>query len=128
MAVTFMLALLSLAGIPITAGFFGKFYAIAAGISADLCVLVLLLIANSAIGVYYYLRLIATMFDRSAAEDAAERKTSSELTTHGNWATALSLGVIASMLLWLGSYPGPAIELIRIVVKDLTEASLHAKF
>ena len=128
LAVTFMLALLSLAGIPITAGFFGKFYAIAAGISADLWVLVLLLIANSAIGVYYYLRLIATMFDRSPAENAVQGKISPELTTHGNWATALSLGVITSMLLWLGSYPGPTIELVRTVVKDLAEATLHAKF
>src|SRR5262249_53575399 len=60
--------------------------------------------------------------------NAVEGKTSPGLTTHGNWATALSLGMIASRLLWLGSYPGPTIELVRTVVKDLAEGTLHAKF
>ena len=126
LAVTFILSLLSLAGIPITAGFFGKFYAIAAGVQADLWLLVLLLIANSAIGVYYYLRLIVTMFDRSAADIAVEDGTGREIP--GHWATALSLGVIASMLLWLGGYPGPVIEFIRLIVTDLTAAVLHVSY
>lgn len=126
LAVTFILSLLSLAGIPITAGFFGKFYAIAAGVQADLWLLVLLLIANSAIGVYYYLRLIVTMFDRSAVEIAVEDSAGHEIP--GHWATVLSLGVIASMLLWLGGYPGPVIEFIRLVVTDLTATVLHVSY
>lgn len=125
-ALTFILSLLSLAGIPITAGFFGKFYAIAAGVQADLWLLVLLLIANSAIGVYYYLRLIVTMFDRSAVAIAVEGGTGHEIT--GHWATVLSLGLIASMLLWLGGYPGPVIDFIRLVVTDLTATVLHASY
>jgi NADH-quinone oxidoreductase subunit N len=127
LSVTFMLSLLSLAGIPITAGFFGKFYAIAAGASADLWMLVLLLIAHSAIGVYYYLRLIVTLFDRSAEEIAMEDRRAPVPAIHGNWTTALSLGFIASMLLWLGGYPGPVIELIRLVVADLSTAVLNAR-
>jgi NADH-quinone oxidoreductase subunit N len=123
LSVTFLLTLLSLAGIPITAGFLGKFYAIAAGVRADLWLLVLLLIANSAIGVYYYLRLIVTMFDRSAADI-----TPSGHGVPGHWATALSLGLIASMLLWLGSYPGPVIELIRSIVADLGTTVLNARY
>lgn len=127
LAVTFILSLLSLAGIPITAGFFGKFYAIAAGIQADLWSLVLLLITNSVIGVYYYLRLIVTMFDRSAADIAIEDRASGhEIPDH--WATVLSLGLIASMLLWLGGYPGPVIDFIRLVVTDLTTTVLHADY
>ncbi|OQW37238.1 MAG: hypothetical protein A4E19_13810 [Nitrospira sp. SG-bin1] len=128
LSVTFMLSLLSLAGIPITAGFFGKFYAIAAGVRADLWLLVLLLIANSAIGVYYYLHLIATMFDRSTVETTMEGRAPSKQPIHGNWATALSLGMIASMLLWLGGYPGPLIDLIRIIIEDLMGSTLHARF
>lgn len=118
LAVTFMLSLLSLAGIPITAGFLGKFYAIAAGVYADLWLLVLLVITNSAIGVYYYLRLIVTMFDRSAAEIAMDDRISLR-EIPGHWATALSLAVIASMLLWLGGYPGPVIEFIRTSTSGL---------
>lgn len=125
-ALTFILSLLSLAGIPITAGFFGKFYAIAAGVQADLWLLVLLLITNSAIGVYYYLRLIVTMFDRSAVEIMVEGSTEHEIP--GHWATLLSLGLIASMLLWLGGYPGPVIDFIRLVVTDLTATVLHASY
>jgi NADH-quinone oxidoreductase subunit N len=127
LALTFILSLLSLAGIPITAGFLGKFYAIAAGVQADLWLLVLLLITNSAIGVYYYLRLIVTMFDRSAVEIAVEDSASSH-ETPGHWATVLSLGLIASMLLWLGGYPGPVIEFIRSVVADLALPLLQANY
>ena len=127
LAVTFMLSLLSLAGIPITAGFLGKFYAIAAGIHADLWTLVLLVIANSAIGVYYYLRLIVTMFDRSAADIMIEKRASGH-EAPGHWATALSLGLIASMLLWLGGYPGPVIDFIRLIVRDVSAAVVHAGY
>ncbi|HEU5408249.1 MAG TPA: hypothetical protein VFU48_10810, partial [Nitrospira sp.] len=97
-----------------------------AGVQADLWLLVLLLIANSAIGVYYYLRLIVTMFDRSAVAIAVEGGTGHEIT--GHWATVLSLGLIASMLLWLGGYPGPVIDFIRLVVTDLTTTVLHADY
>lgn len=126
LAVTFILSLLSLAGIPITAGFLGKFYAIAAGVKADLWLLVLLLIANSVIGVYYYLRLIVTMFDRSAEEMGVADRTGHEIP--GHWATVLSLGVIASMLLWLGGYPGPVIDFIRTTVASLSASVLHANY
>jgi NADH-quinone oxidoreductase subunit N len=127
LSITFMLTLLSLAGIPITAGFLGKFYAIAAGVHADLWLLVLLLIANSALGVYYYLRLIVIMFDRSAADiTIADGSAQHDIPSH--WATVLSLGAIASMLLWLGSYPGPVIEFIRSIVADLGATMLNARY
>ena len=126
LAVTFILSLLSLAGIPITAGFFGKFYAIAAGVQADLWLLVLLLITNSVIGVYFYLRLIVTMFDRSSVEIAVGDGTRHEVP--GHWATALSLGLIASVLLWLGGYPGPVIDFIRTTVVSLSTSVLHANY
>ena len=47
-----VLTLLSLAGIPLTAGFVGKFYVLAAGVGSSLWLLVLILVANSAIGLY----------------------------------------------------------------------------
>ena len=56
------LMLFSLAGIPLTAGFVGKFYVLAAGVLSDLWVLVLLLVVSSVIGLYYYLRIIITLY------------------------------------------------------------------
>ena len=54
--------LLSLAGIPLTAGFIGKFYVIAAGAASQMWMLLVILVINSAIGLFYYLRVVATMF------------------------------------------------------------------
>ena len=58
LAAVFAVALLSLAGIPLTAGFIGKFYLITAGAGASLWVLVVVLVVSSTIGLYYYTRLI----------------------------------------------------------------------
>ncbi len=87
----------------------------------------MLLITNSVIGVYYYLRLIVTMFERSATDISIEDRASGQ-EMPGHWATALSLNVIASMLLWLGGHPGPVIDFIRFVVIDLTDTRLHASY
>ena len=54
--------LLSLAGIPLTAGFLAKFYVVAAGASSALWTLILVLVVTSGIGVYYYLRVIVAIF------------------------------------------------------------------
>ncbi len=63
-AIVFTLALLSLAGIPITAGFMAKFYIVFAGINSGLWLLVISLIVNSVIGLYYYLRVITALFSQ----------------------------------------------------------------
>jgi len=61
-ALVFTFSMLSLAGIPVTAGFIAKFYIIFEGMKAGLMVLVFAMIINSVIGLYYYLRVITTMF------------------------------------------------------------------
>ncbi len=70
LAGVFTAMLLSLAGIPLTAGFVGKFYVMAAGIGSALWLLVTMLVINSAIGLFYYLRIIIVIF--SAPRTAAE--------------------------------------------------------
>src|SRR5205823_6514881 len=60
-AVVLAAALLSLAGMPLTAGFVGKFYVLAAGVESALWLLVVLVVCNSALGLFYYLRLVVTM-------------------------------------------------------------------
>lgn len=54
-------AMLSLAGIPLTAGFIAKFYIFSVGISANLWALVIALVVGSGIGIYYYLRVVFAM-------------------------------------------------------------------
>src|SRR5579883_1703092 len=56
--------LLSLLGLPITAGFFGKFYVFKAAINSKLIWLAVLMAVNSVIGAYYYLRVIVVMYMR----------------------------------------------------------------
>jgi NADH-quinone oxidoreductase subunit N len=68
-AIVLTLTLLSLAGIPLTAGFFGKFYIALAGMKSGLWILVFSLIINSVISLYYYLRVIKIMFTSSDKED-----------------------------------------------------------
>ena len=58
---TFAVMLLSLAGIPLTMGFIGKFYAIDAGVSAAMWPAVIALIVGSIIGLFYYLRVIVAL-------------------------------------------------------------------
>jgi NADH-quinone oxidoreductase subunit N len=52
----------SLAGIPLTAGFLAKFYVLFAGVRSALWLLVLVLVVNSIVGLFYYLRVIVTIY------------------------------------------------------------------
>jgi len=61
-AATFSLFLLSLLGLPITAGFFGKLYIFTAALKSNLLWLAILMAINSVIGAYYYLRLLVVMY------------------------------------------------------------------
>src|SRR5437667_8733224 len=63
-AAVLSLFLLSLLGLPVTAGFFGKFYVFKAAVNSHLIWLAVLMAINSVIGAYYYLRLIVVMYMR----------------------------------------------------------------
>jgi NADH-quinone oxidoreductase subunit N len=105
-AIVFTLSLLSLAGIPITAGFIAKFYVVFEGLKAGLMVLVISLVINSVIGLYYYLRIITTLF--STPDD----NRLPELSLLGNFTLALT-GI---SILVLGIYPGWLIDIIVRIV------------
>jgi NADH-quinone oxidoreductase subunit N len=62
--------LLSLLGLPVTAGFFGKFYIFKAAVNSHLLWLAVLMAINSVIGAYYYLRVIVVMYMREPSADA----------------------------------------------------------
>ena len=62
LAAALTLFLLSLIGIPITAGFFAKFYVFSAALQANLVGLVIIGVINSAVAAYYYLRVIVVVY------------------------------------------------------------------
>ncbi|UYZ57695.1 NADH-quinone oxidoreductase subunit N [Hymenobacter latericus] len=70
LAFAMTVAMLSLAGIPLTGGFFGKFYLFAAAAQEGYIGLVIFAVVMSAIGIYYYLRPIIAMYMRPAPEGA----------------------------------------------------------
>lgn len=105
---TMIVAMFSLAGVPLTAGFIGKFYVLAAGIDARLWWLVGTVVLGSAIGLYYYLRVIIAMF----LTERGIHRTTAPL----DWAQragGIVILLITVLMFWLGVYPQPLIELIR---------------
>ncbi len=114
LAVVFMSMLFSLAGIPLTAGFIGKFWILSAAAESSLWTLLLILVVNSAIGLYYYLRVIVVML-KSPDEDL---KAGLPLTTLSGMNTGLAVAAAVLVLLlvalvWLGVYPAPLIGFLR---------------
>ena len=65
------ICLVSLAGIPATAGFIGKFFLFSAAVERELYTLVIIAILNSLVSVYYYLRVVVVMFMQEPGEPAA---------------------------------------------------------
>lgn len=92
------LFLLSLAGIPGTAGFIGKFYVFGAVVRADLVWLAVIGVLLSAVSVYYYLRVIVSMFFKEPEEEYAVKGP----ITGG---MAVALGVSAIVTLAIGVAP-----------------------
>jgi NADH-quinone oxidoreductase subunit N len=108
-AIVLTIALLSLAGIPLTAGFIGKFYVLTAGVHQRLWLPVIMLVVTSVIGLYYYLRIITTLFGAAPAAVPKE-KTLNQFFYTAMYAT---LVVLALILFWLGISPSMIIESVR---------------
>jgi NADH-quinone oxidoreductase subunit N len=111
LAAVFTVMLLSLAGIPVTAGFIGKFYIVAAGASAATWALILILAVTSAMGLFYYLRLIIAMYDKAPAA----RPLAGSVAPAGS----IALAILTVALLFLGLFPTPLLDAIRSAITDL---------
>jgi NADH-quinone oxidoreductase subunit N len=90
--------MLSLIGIPLTAGFFAKFYVFRAALDADLVGLTVIGLVNSGIAAYYYLRVVVVMYMRDP--DAAES------TPRVGTALAFALAISVALVIYLGVLPG----------------------
>ena len=71
-AAMFTIFLLSLIGVPLTGGFFGKFYIFKAALESHLVWLTVLGLLNSAVAAYYYLRILVVMYMHEPGEAAIE--------------------------------------------------------
>ncbi len=102
--------MLSLAGIPATAGFVGKFYLFSAAIDEGYIALVLIAVINTLVSVYYYLRVVMVLYMGSPVPDPGLLP---------SWNLRLPLLVSSLATLVLGLYPGPVISLARRAALEL---------
>jgi NADH-quinone oxidoreductase subunit N len=106
-AILMLIFLLSLAGIPPTAGFIAKYYLFAAAIETGHNVLAVIAVLNAAISIYFYLRIVVSMFMRDATEKTG-------LIYSPGITVSLAVAIFFTML--IGLYPDPFIALARQAV------------
>ncbi|MDP8255717.1 MAG: NADH-quinone oxidoreductase subunit N [Candidatus Alcyoniella australis] len=107
-ALAMAVCLFSLAGIPPLAGFFGKYYLFIAAMRSGLVGLVIVAVLNSALSVYFYIRIVYLMYMR---EPVAEQPP-----TNRHWGLSLALGLCAVAVLLLGLFPN---SLLRLIAESL---------
>jgi NADH-quinone oxidoreductase subunit N len=107
LAGSFTLMLLSLAGMPLTAGFIGKIYVVAAGTATLLWLPVISLIVSSAIGLFYYLRVVIAMFDKPVTPVLP----GFALPLKGCTVVA----ALCAILVWWGVYPSYLMRIIETI-------------
>ncbi len=110
-AALFSILLMSMAGIPLTAGFIGKFFVFRAAyhVAGPLVVIALV---SSAIAAFFYLRIIVLMF-------FAEPPENGPTVTIPGWSTTVALTLSVGVTLVLGVWPHPVLELATNAAKHL---------
>ena len=103
----FTLCMLSLAGIPLTGGFIGKFSVFSAAYADGMIPLVVVAVVVSAIAAFFYLRVVVVMFFNDPVPDGPTVTVPGVFTT-----VAISIGALATIL--LGVVPGPVIEFATV--------------
>ncbi len=104
-----LVALLSLAGIPLTAGFIGKFYIFSAAASGNHWILLGSLIIGSGIGIYYYLRVVFYMTRRPEEHHG-------QPVVPGGWTIRTTSCALIASILFLGTVPQPLMEYLRSIL------------
>jgi NADH-quinone oxidoreductase subunit N len=117
LAFTLTIFMLSLIGIPLTGGFFAKYYVFSAALQANLIWLTIIGVVNSAIAAYYYLRLIVVMYMREPSVETAPDPVSPAMSA------ALVLAAIAT--LYLGIVPGKVVDSATQGARQLVPQTTH---
>jgi len=112
-----LLFMLSLGGIPPTAGFMGKFWIFSAAIESDYVWLAVIGVLNSAVSLYYYLRIVVFMFMKSEV-------TGSDPVMTPAMAAALTVAIIGTVI--IGVYPRPLFEIAEMSAKTLGVVGISA--
>jgi len=112
LAATLSIFLLSLIGIPMTGGFFAKFYVFSAALKANLIWLTLIGVVNSAIGAYYYLRIMVMMYMRDPRREVPVTPVPLGL------GFALAISIVAT--LYLGIVPNAVLRYAQQSAQTLT--------
>ncbi len=101
MAAMLTIFLLSLIGVPLTGGFFGKFYIFKAALDSHLVWLTVLGLLNSAIAAYYYLRILVMMYmkDPEPSEALPAAGPALQIAIFGSAIATLILGIFPSFVL-----------------------------
>ena len=102
LAATLTFFLMSLIGIPITGGFFGKFYIFSAALKSNLIGLTVIGLVNSAVGAYYYLRVIVSMYMSEPRREVPVMPTPP--------AMGFAIGLCVLATLYLGVLPGRVLD------------------
>nr|WP_295934417.1 NADH-quinone oxidoreductase subunit N [uncultured Dyadobacter sp.] len=109
LAAILSIAMFSLAGIPLTAGFTGKFFVLTTGIGQGFWLLAIVLVLSSVVGLYYYLRVVTIMFS-GARGDVPEPRPKYPVFLG---ISMVVLSVLTFALIWLGVYPDGVIGVVR---------------
>ena len=112
------LILFSLAGIPLTAGFIGKFLVVGTGANSGLWWLLVVLVASSTIGLYYYTRIVVAMYVREPRVEPASRLARVGAVVGSRTGSSVLVAVVG-LVLFLGIYPEPLIKLLTHIVAGL---------
>jgi NADH-quinone oxidoreductase subunit N len=114
LAGTLTIFMISLIGIPITGGFFAKFYVFSAALQSNLVWLTIIGVINSAVGAYYYLKIIVVMYMREAREEVPVLPIPLALRA------ALALTLAATV--YLGVVPGRMLTFVQQSAQQLLQA------
>ena len=99
-----LIAMASLAGVPLTAGFFGKFLIFMAAVAQKQTALIIVGAVGVACGFYYYLKVVRAMYWQPALND-------DRIPISGLSRAAMMVLIIG--IIWLGVYPRPILNALN---------------
>ena len=112
LALIFSISLISLAGIPLTAGFIGKFYILSAALQSGFWLIALVLVISSVIGLYYYLRIITAMFSGNKTRVIKDVKPHPVFYV----ASMITLCILTLFIIWFGVYPSQLMQFMADLI------------
>jgi NADH-quinone oxidoreductase subunit N len=113
LAATLTFFLMSLIGIPITGGFFAKFYILSSALKSGLNGLVIIMVLNSGIGAYYYLRVIVMMYMREPRGDVP--------VAPPPMSAVMAVTICLLATLYLGVFPGRVLDFTTRSANQIAE-------